>query len=105
MQGILQEAKNSLMDAISVKGLNNETKNSTFTGSHESDLKIRLQNVANKAKPKGQRKPIGSTDSFAMIRKKDNNNLKRQFRGTVNKNGIHSLFLKDGQLQERIVND
>lgn len=105
MQGILQKAKNSLMDAISVKGLNNEIKTSSFTGSHESDLQVRLQNVANRAKPRGLRRPIGSTKSIAMNRKKDNNNPKRQFRGIMNNNGIHSQFLKDGQLQERIIND
>lgn len=102
MENIIQKAQSSLRNAIGLNGLNDEIKTSSFTGSHESDLQIRLQNVANKAKPKGQRKPIGSTDSFAMIRKKDNNNLKRQFRGTVNKNGIHSQFFKDGQMTERV---
>lgn len=80
------------------------SKSSSFTGSHESDLEIRLQNVADKAKPKGQRKPMCSTASIAMTRKRDNKNRRSQFGGSLDvTTGRHKMFKKDGQMTERVL--
>lgn len=95
----------SFMASAIMSGLGYANKSDDLTKDeieilHRSDLRERLQNVANKAKR--IKSEIGSTLPYMVVAKRSRKTQQEiQFEGKINENGLHQYYLKDGIMVAR----